>query len=462
MVRLFSSHSSPSCFTVCAALALACLTSACGSHAPTANSSSAEDSSSTGPTTVRYMLWSTQEEMASMRGQLATVFEPANRGIHVETLSVSGSDYQVKLATMFAAGLAPDVVNIHEAFLPTAVENDLILPLDEFVAGDPEVHLGDFNKKILQECYYRDHLYKLPTSGSVVVMYYNKDAFDKAGLKYPDDTWTWADLLAAAKALTIRDGEGRIVQWGLEGTGWLHWLDFVWQNGGEVFDKDANLVIGRPEYIDRNVEALQFLADLILVHKVTRYFSDADVQPVNPFIGGQNAISVSGSWQTTTLVRNWKDLKARGEESKMIRWGIAPLPKQRTRATLFFSAAPVITRDTPHKREAWQVLKFYTSKSWQENLAEHGEIPALNSVAWSDAYLRQEGVPEDVDLRVVLQAFDYARPQPAGPVVSELMEKQISTMIDNISMGRIKDIRGALLELQTAVDSSCPYCSEKR
>jgi multiple sugar transport system substrate-binding protein len=435
------------------------LASACGSHAP------AEDSSSSGRVTVRYMGWDTQEELASRRKQLETVFEPANPGIHVENLIVPASDYQVKLATMFAAGLAPDVVNIHEAFLPTAAENGLILPLDSLVANDPEVNLNDYNKKILDECHYRDgHLYKLPTTGSVVVMYYNKDAFDKAGVKYPDDTWTWADLLAAAKALTIRDSDGRIVQWGLEGTGWLHWLDFVWQNGGEVFDKEDHLVIGKPEYIDQNVEALQFLQDLILVHKVTRYFSSADVQPVNPFIGGQNAISLSGSWQTTTLVRNWQTLKARGEEGKMIRWGIAPLPKQRRRAALFFSGAPVIARDTPHPREAWQVLKFFSSESWQMNLAEHGEIPALNSVAWSDAYLHQEGVPEDVDLRVVLQAFDYARPQPAGPVVSELMEKQISTMIDNISMGRIagEGIRAALLELQTAVDSACPYCSEKR
>ena len=432
---------------------------ACGAGAP------AEKPDGGGVTTVRYMLWGSTDELGELRGMLTSTFEPANPGIHVEVLTVAGSMYQIKLATMLAGGVAPDIVNIHEAFLPTAAENQLILPLDDLVAGDPSVRLDAFIPRLVDEARYRDgKLYKLPTGGHVVVLYYNKDLFDAAGVTYPDDTWTWDDLLAAALKLTVRNEQGQTTQWGLngDGLGWLHYVDFIWQNGGEVFDADNHLVLGRPEYIDQNVEAWQFVADLIQKHKVTRFFEESAVLPVDPFIGGQSAMQMSGSWTTNDLMRTWKELHAKGEEGKMIRWGVAPLPKQRKRATLFFAGGPVIYRDTPYAKESWQVAKFFASEAWQKAQAVRGNVPSLKSVAYSDVFLRAEGIPADVDLRVVLDAFDYARPQPSGAAVAELMEKQISTLNSNISMGRITDIRGELLKLQAAVDSACPYCSAQR
>ena len=36
-------------------------------------------------------------------------------------------------------------------------------------------------------------------------MYFNKDAFDEAGLDYPEAGWSWEDLLATAQALTQRE-----------------------------------------------------------------------------------------------------------------------------------------------------------------------------------------------------------------------------------------------------------------
>ena len=44
--------------------------------------------------------------------------------------------------------------------------------------------------------------YALPSSFSTVVLFYNRDLFDAAGVEYPSADWTWADEQAAAEQLT--------------------------------------------------------------------------------------------------------------------------------------------------------------------------------------------------------------------------------------------------------------------
>ena len=49
----------------------------------------------------------------------------------------------------------------------------------------------------------------LPQNLSSLVVYYNRDLFDAAGVPYPEAGWTWAEFLDAAKALTRDiDGDG--------------------------------------------------------------------------------------------------------------------------------------------------------------------------------------------------------------------------------------------------------------
>ena len=75
---------------------------------------------------------------------------------------------------------------------------------------------------------------------SNVILYYNKDLFDKAGVAYPTNDWTWNDMLAAAKKLTLdTNKDGKIDQWGfaVNNIVWV-WAGFVWGNGGDILSPD--------------------------------------------------------------------------------------------------------------------------------------------------------------------------------------------------------------------------------
>src|SRR5699024_11814680 len=69
-----------------------------------------------------------------------------------------------------------------------------------------------------------------------MVMYYNKDLFDEAGIEYPTAEWDWDTFLEAAKALTDPSKN----QFGYGGVGWWpQWFSLVAQNGGHVLDPET-------------------------------------------------------------------------------------------------------------------------------------------------------------------------------------------------------------------------------
>ena len=111
----------------------------------------------------------------------------------------------------------------------------------------------DFLPGFLGTCMSDDKLYGLPFQCSTPVLYFNKAAFEKAGLKAAPTNWT--ELEAAAKALTVRQGDAT-AQWGLTiGGGWHDWIfeSFVRQNGLVFWSKDK-VAFDAPE----SVNALEF------------------------------------------------------------------------------------------------------------------------------------------------------------------------------------------------------------
>ncbi len=404
-----------------------------------------------GRVTLRYMIWGRENEVRAEREKLEQ-FVAANPDIQVELVQAGSGNYQVKLATMLAGGVGPDVFMVHDAMFPTLAENELIMPLGDRVEDDPEVELEDFFPRVVQQCRYGGTLYKLPAWFNTVVMYYNRDMFDAAEVSYPREGWTWEDMLRKARALTIRDEGGRRRQYGVMGIGpWLSYAMMMWQNGGEMFDEQGDLVIGRPPYLARNVEALQFCADLQLKLGVQPTEAAIDTLPANPFVAERVAMALSGTWLNTQI---------RGRSG--FRWDIVPPPQRREKATLVFGGSPVINARTEHPEAAWRLLKGMIGEPWQRRVArEARNLPARRSVARD---LRIPGIPREVNLQVIFDAVAYARSQPIGPNVSEWMEQPIADLRDRVLLGSVEgeEIREELVEMQERYDQNCRYCSTLR
>ena len=147
-----------------------------------------------------------------------------------------------------------------------------------------------------------EHYYAIPTCGTLGgnILFYNAELFDKAGVAYPNENWTWDDFLSAAQALTIREGD-ETVQWG---TAWGYltawdggWWQLVWTRGGQVLDTNFNpkhMYLDSPEVI----ESWQWLQDLVYKWKVAPPPAVTDMlsQAGGDLQSGKVAMVINGVW----------------------------------------------------------------------------------------------------------------------------------------------------------------------
>jgi ABC-type glycerol-3-phosphate transport system substrate-binding protein len=164
------------------------------------------------------------------------------------------------------AGDPPDIT-----FLPNGPQFKLaragyLYPLDRF-----PFDWKDYNENMLRENMTVDgKIYLVPTYTVPHVLYYNKEIYEKAGIKEPPKTWD--ELIAVAKKLTKdTKGEGKIDVWGLGMPASPSHPPFVYQSlepiiwllGGKLEEKGRAL-IDTPEMR----KAVQLYVDLVHVHKV--------------------------------------------------------------------------------------------------------------------------------------------------------------------------------------------------
>ncbi|MDQ6420502.1 extracellular solute-binding protein [Paenibacillus sp. LHD-117] len=111
-------------------------------------------------------------------------------------LDIQAQDDNMKLKTYAASGNLPDIFSANTDVINVFRKSNNILQLDEYV------NQFDFESKLLpssKNLLYADdqHIYGFPVSGNdLVLLYYNKELFEKYGVKVPT---TFDELIAAAK-----------------------------------------------------------------------------------------------------------------------------------------------------------------------------------------------------------------------------------------------------------------------
>jgi multiple sugar transport system substrate-binding protein len=161
------------------------------------------------------------------------------------TQHIPNAGYVEKISTQLAAGDPPDIAYLDETqAFPWAAEGKL-LDLTPYFDGQPE-------RTLVKNIVYRagDHLIGTGLATGVILTYYNKDIFDKAGVPYPparaDQAWTWDEFLANAKKLT-KDRAGhdaadpafdpnQIETYGvaISPHWWGNYIPFIYSAGGKV------------------------------------------------------------------------------------------------------------------------------------------------------------------------------------------------------------------------------------
>jgi len=123
--------------------------------------------------------------------------------IKLELLSLPVNS--VNLQELNAKGIVPDIMLAHEG-LEVLQEMDMAYPLDDMIERF-RYDLTRFRPGTVEAIRARDpegkkHLLGLPAEDLVWGLFYNKEIFDKFGVKYPTDGMTWDEVIDLAKKLT--------------------------------------------------------------------------------------------------------------------------------------------------------------------------------------------------------------------------------------------------------------------
>jgi multiple sugar transport system substrate-binding protein len=363
------------------------LLSACGGKTTTS-----------GNAKISMMMWGDPAEL-DVWNQIVAEFQAATPGT---TVSVEVSDwdsYWTKLKTLLAANTPPDIFAIDAPYYLDYQSKGTLLSLQPYIDADPTVLNGIYPQTLLA---YQtpSGYYGIPRDFQTIVLFYNKDMFDAAGLPYPTASMTWEELRTTAKQLTKDlNGDGKIEQYGYTFDMWdmePGWSEALWSYGGDIISADyTQTLIGSPEAR----QAWQLLYDMTFVDKSVPDANTSGQYGGDLFLAGVAAMMPMGHWAVPSY------------SEAGFKWDVAPMPSGPAgRVTSVNSAGFVIANGSKHPDASWQFLKFVLSSAAQTRLAELGfACPVLQSVAESAAFL-QQATP--INHQIFLDALAYSHMKP--------------------------------------------------
>lgn len=222
------------------------------------------------PITLRYTDWDSVDRWESLRLPAAEEFmsRHPNATVTYEAVPSGGAQsYNEKILTDIAAGTPADVFMIDMGQLPKFTGEDALLNLMPYLRRStvPGGSMAEFNQDAIDIWTTEPgFLAGIPHDNTMIVMFYNKELFDEAGVPYPDPIdWTWEEYREMARALTKdTDGDGKVDQWGTHFMNWLPgFIPFIWMNGGDVTSADGKQVSGVLNSAE-TAEAIEFLVSL--------------------------------------------------------------------------------------------------------------------------------------------------------------------------------------------------------
>lgn len=315
---------------------------------------------------------------------LADTFHAQNPSITVDLKEYDAGEYDTQMTADLAAGAAPDLYILKNLknFVTYQAGGQLTDVSD--IVGD----VGSGNAAV--DFYKIDGAtYAVPYRQDSWFTYYNKDLFDKAGMAYPDGSWTWDDYDAAAVALTAALGDGVV---GSYEHGWQSTL----QGFALAQTPGADLLSGDYSYLKPYYDRVIALQDsgaqtdysTVSTNKLT-YQGQFGTQKA--------ALMNMGSWYVATLIAQ----QASGDADQFA-WGIAPAPQfdsSTTNKPVTFGDPTGIginpAVDASKLDAAKSFLAFVGSEDAAVALAGIGIKPAYASDAVTAAYFAGDGVPTD-------------------------------------------------------------------
>lgn len=371
-----------------------------------------DDTSTDGKTTIRYSNFISNGGNEKNLDKIVAAFEQQHPEITVDVTTLPYNDYFTALQTDIAGGTEADVFDIEYANFANYASSGVLAPLDD-------VDTSAIQPSLAQTYQFDGSQLALPSSFSNVVLYYNKDLFDAAGLDYPTDKWTWKDEKAAAEALS--DG-GAGVFGDYQPISYNEYYKAVAQSGGQFLSDDGTkAAFDSPE----GVAAAEWL-----VKKSGTTMPTVEQGAGTPdydsglFLDGKLAMWHTGIWMIDALAE------------APFAWDIAVEPGNTKKASAMFSNAVAVSVNSDHVAAAQQWAEFLsTSSAAAEVRLDAGwELPPISDKSVLSTYVAKDN---PANRQAVFDSLDAVALAPSIGKDQAEMQDIVTEALSEAAAGRM-------------------------
>ena len=326
--------------------------------------------------------------------EIIAKYKQSHPYININYRKLRYSEYEQALLEAMAEDKGPDILSLHNTWIKKYQSK--LAPLPAEITMVYPVEKGTIKKEVVQELRttksltFRDlknnfidvvyddvvlpvkdektgktseGIFGLPLALDTLVMYYNKDLFNNAGIAEPPSFWN-QEFQQTVKKLTKQDTSGQIIQSGVALGGSKNverYSDILsilmMQNGAVMADDGGNVVFDRiPEALKEQkyspgLEALRFYTDFSNPAKEVYSWNSSLDNSMEMFIAGKLALMFGYAYHLPTI-------EARAPK---LNFAIAKLPQiEDNSGNINFANywVETVSNKSKYVNEAWDFIQF--------------------------------------------------------------------------------------------------------
>jgi multiple sugar transport system substrate-binding protein len=377
-------NSMPRFLKVAAAAAAAVLAvAACGNSSDSSSSSSAPSGVSDADVQAALQkggnltVWAWEPTLK----QVVAKFQAKYPNVKVNMVNAgTGNDQYTALQNAIAAGKGvPDVAQIEYYALPQFALGKALTDLAGYGADGLK---SDFSPGPWNSVHSGGKIYGLPMDSGPMALYYNKDVFDKYGIKVPT---TWQEYLDAARKLHKADPKAYITN----DTGDAGFVtSMIWQAGGKPYTVDGtNVTIN---FADPGATRFTQVWQQLISEKLLAPISSWSDQWFQGIGNGSIATLTTGAWMPANFVSS--------APSGSGKWRVADMPQWQAGGTATAEnggSSLAIMDKGGNKALAYGFMKYADDGDGVQVRVDNGAFPAttaqLNSPAFQNTAFKYFG-----------------------------------------------------------------------
>jgi len=372
-------------------------------------------------------------------------FQTQNPGIKVLYRQFSYEEYERSLIDDLAAGTGPDVVMIHNTWLPKHGDKLKVLPATIPGQKQPLLTIQDYKTNFVDVAFkdfvFNNQIYGLPLYVDTLALFYNKDILNSAGISRPPQDWE--EFNSDVETITRLDGSSQVVQSAAaigtarninRSTDLLSAL--MIQTGVRMTDADNksasfdNLVNNTPV----GELALKYYTDFANPSVRTYTWNDVQHYSVDAFIEGKTAMMFNYSHEVEVLKN----------KASRLNFGVAPMPQVSSTDLKNYANywGVGVSSSSKFPNEAWKFVAYLASKEGAQSYLS----ATLRPSARRDTLELQRN---DLDLGVfAVQALSARSWYQIDNIAIETI---FADMIDDVNFGR-SSVKNSLENAESRVN----------